>query len=107
MAKYRYDEKQNKFVRDERDLKPGQVWKGLGSDGKQGWFPVVEQFQVQQISPTRYDVKYNGNAVDTYELRADCWYFVQHWALEPIVDCKWPDECKQLREYEAELDPMR
>lgn len=102
-AKYRYDIRREKFVRDERDLKPGQIWVGLGLDGKEAWFPEVEGFQIDRVSDTHYDVKYNGNAIDTYEFRSDCWYYVQHWALEPIVDCEWPDDCRRRREREGEF----
>jgi len=100
-VKYRYDPESKKFIWVGKRLKDGQRWISIKTDEKPVSFAQLSDFEIRRVSAEQYDVEYDKGDVDTYELKSGCWHFTQHWELESIVDCKWPDECRKQREYEA------
>lgn len=102
-VKYRYDTATDKFVWVGKKLKQGQRWTSIDIDETPTSYAPLRDFRIRRVSDAQYDVRYDKGGVDTYEFKSGCWYFSQHWELESIVDCKWPDECRKQREYEAPL----
>ncbi|MGO4775178.1 hypothetical protein AB4084_06630 [Lysobacter sp. 2RAB21] len=100
-VRYRYDAATDKFVWVGKKLKQGQHWTSIDIDEKPTSYAQLRNFRIHRVSDAQYDVEYDKGGIDTYELKSGCWHFSQHWELESIVDCKWPDECRKQREYEA------
>ncbi|MFD1297109.1 hypothetical protein ACFQ4Q_10770 [Lysobacter gummosus] len=100
-VKYRYDALTDKFVWVGKKLKQGQHWTSIDVDEKPTSYAQLRNFRIHRVSDAQYDVEYDKGGIDTYELKSGCWHFSQHWELESIVDCKWPDECRKQREYET------
>lgn len=102
-VKYRYEAATDKFVWVGKKLKHGQRWSNIDIDETPTSYAPLRDFRIRRVSDAQYDVEYDKGVVDTYRLNSGCWHFSQHWELESIVDCKWPDECRKQREYEAPL----
>lgn len=100
--KYRYDAEKKTYVWDEAKLVTGEPWSRSGPDGKLRRVAPLPYFKVREVSSDRYEVDYIRSGTDSFVMSSGCWHFEQHWEREAIVDCKWPDECRE-REYEAEL----
>lgn len=103
-VKYRYDAASERFVWSGKKLRTGQRWVSLKASETDVSYAALPDFRIQRVSDAQYDVEYDKGDVDTYELSSGCWYFAQRWEREAIVECKWPEECRRQREYEA---PMR
>ncbi|MBT2745552.1 MULTISPECIES: hypothetical protein [unclassified Lysobacter] len=100
-VKYRYDAATDKFVWVSKKLRQGQRWTSIDIDEKPTSYAQLRNFRIHRVSDAQYDVEYDKSDIDTYKLNSGCWYFSQRWEQESIVDCKWPDECRKQREYEA------
>ncbi|QWP78390.1 hypothetical protein J5226_08365 [Lysobacter sp. K5869] len=103
-VKYRYDAASDRFVWSGKTLRAGQRWLSLQANETDVSYAALPDFRIRRVSDTQYDVEYDQSDVDTYELSSGCWHFAQRWEREAIVECKWPEECRRQREYEA---PMR
>lgn len=99
---YRYDGYRQAFVRDSSWLMPGQVWTGVGADGKPLLQPITD-LQLRRMSATEWQVVTPGRIM-TFSKRPDCWYVTGDWTLDPFEDCEWPDQCRAWREHEAPAD---
>lgn len=95
----RYDPHMQGYVVDSDRLYPGEVWTGIDADGKHVSNPISE-LRTRQVSETEAEVLTRGR-ITTFSHRQDCWYLTQDWSLDPLEGCRWPDECRSLREYEA------
>lgn len=102
-VKYRYDAASDRFVWSGKKLKAGQRWTSIQADETDVSYAVLADFRLRRVSDVRYEVEYDEGDIDTYELISGCWRFVQRWEREAIVDCKWPDECRSQREFEAPM----
>lgn len=96
---YRYDSYVQDYILDSSRLRPGQLWTGLDEYGKHIQNPVAE-LSVRKVSDAEYTIDTPGRTT-TFSRRADCWYLTRDWTLDPAEGCKWPDECRALREYKA------
>ncbi|MGO1072016.1 hypothetical protein [Lysobacter sp. CA199] len=99
---YRYDELSKKYVWDDKELKVGEVWSIQDGDRGKRRVSPLPYFKVRRVSSARYEVDYIRSGTDSYVMKAGCWHLEEQWEREEIVNCKWPDECRRLREYEAE-----
>lgn len=101
--KYRYDVEKAAYVWDEAKLVAGEPWSSRDSSGRARRIAPLPYFKVRKVSDGRYEVDYIRSGTDSFVMKAGCWYFGQHWERESIVDCKWPDDCRNEREWEGEL----
>jgi hypothetical protein len=101
--KYRYDAEKAAYVWDEAKLVVGEPWSSHGPDGKARRVAPLPYFKIRKVSGERYEVDYIRSGTDSFVLNSGCWHFEQHWERENIVDCRWPDDCRNQREYEPEL----
>ncbi|WP_152540999.1 hypothetical protein [Luteimonas huabeiensis] len=97
--RYRYDSQLRAYVWDSTRLRAGQRWTGVDASGNHVPHPVTE-LQLRRLSETEWEVLTPGR-ITTFTRRPDCWYLTADWSLDPFEGCRWPDECRQLREYEA------
>lgn len=97
--RYRYDAGLQTYVWDSSRLRPGQTWTGLDAEGRRVSEPITE-LRVRKVSDTEYAIDTPGR-VTTFTKRADCWYLTHDWSLDPFDGCQWPDQCLDMREYEA------
>lgn len=102
-VKYRYDAASDRFIWSGKKLKAGQRWTSIQADETDVSYAALADFRIRRVSGVRYEVEYDEGDTDTYELISGCWRFVQRWEREAIVECKWPDECRSQREFEAPM----
>lgn len=100
--RYRYDSRLQTFVWDTARLQAGEQWSGVDVDGAPLDRPVID-LEIRPVSGTESEIV-DRDRVMTFSRRPDCWYFTADWSLDPFDGCKWPDECRQLREYEAHYE---
>lgn len=113
--RYRYDARSQRYISDSSRLRPGQVWTGIDAEGHHISNPIAD-LQVRKVSDTEYAVDtgngFTRSRITTFTRREDCWYLTQDWSLDPFEGCFWPDQCRDMQEYEApyfddETDPGR
>ncbi|MGY1531268.1 hypothetical protein [Luteimonas sp. A649] len=97
--RYRYDPHVQAFISDSSRLRPGQQWTGLDKDGQHVPNPVTE-LSIRKVSDIEYAVDTPGR-ITTFTQRESCWYLTKDWTLDAFKGCRWPDECRAWREYEA------
>lgn len=102
-VKYRYDAASDRFIWSGKKLKAGQRWTSIQADETDVSYAALADFRIRRVSGVRYEVEYDEGDIDTYELISGCWRFAQRWEREAIVECKWPDECRSQREFEAPM----
>lgn len=100
--RYRYDDAAKKFVWDDKPLKADELWSGRETGGSKRRVSPLPYFKVRRVSAARYEVDYIRSGTDSYVMKDGCWRLEEHWEREEIVNCKWPAECRRLREHEGE-----
>lgn len=100
-VKYRYDATRDVYVYDAEVLAASERWTKPRDSRHERPPPPLAAFKIKRVSATRYDVVVDASVTDSFEKKSDCWYFAQHWESEPLALCKWPDECRRIREHEG------
>lgn len=100
-VKYRYDAARDVYVYDTQVLAASERWTKPRDTQHKRPPPPLAGFKIKRVSATRYDVVIDGGVTDSFEKKSDCWYFAQHWESEPLAFCKWPHECRKLREHKG------
>src|SRR5690606_22144815 len=97
--RYRYDSRRRAYVWDTARLQAGELWTGVDTDGTSVARPIID-LDIRRVSDAEYEMV-DRDRIMTFSRRPDCWYFTADWSLDPFDGCKWPAECRKLREHEA------
>lgn len=86
-------------------------WSIRTPDGAlRGFFPYSMygyKFKIVKVTDTNYDIVFDDDTTNSFVMQSGCWYFARSWdkAEQELLNCKWPKECQDMREYEADYVP--
>lgn len=86
-------------------------WSIRTPDGElRGFFPYSMygyKFKIVRVTNNDYDIVFDDDSTHRFVMWSGCWYFARSWdkAEQELLNCKWPKECQEMREYEADYIP--